>query len=88
MIKQGYKQPRKYPGQANVTTPSDIYFVIDEFHVFIKNVDAPPAEYIISRQKKIARLLKKDVFKVVTSVDIWTNFQFLFCEQDKKYRHW
>ena len=33
----------------------------------------PPAQYTASKQKKIAGLLDKDIFKVVTSVNISSN---------------
>ena len=41
--------------------------------MFIKNTDTTPAQYIASRQKEIAGLLEKGVFKVVTSADIPSN---------------
>lgn len=52
--------------------------------MFIKNVDVAPTQYIASRQKKIAKLLEKDVLKVVLSIDISNNSQiFNFCLIDK-----
>ena len=72
-IKQGRGRLRKYLKQANVAAPSDICFLMDEFDVFIKNVDAPLAQYTASRQKKITRLLEKGVFKVVTGGNIPSN---------------
>lgn len=38
--------------------------------MFIKNTNIPPAQYTLSRQKELARLLKISIFKVVTSADI------------------
>lgn len=35
------------------------------------------AQYVTSRQKKIARLLEKSIFKVVTTTDILNNAQIL-----------
>ena len=72
-VKQGRGQPKKHPEQANFAAPSDICFLIDEPDVFIKNTDATPAQYTASRQKEIAGLLEKDIFKVVTSADISSN---------------
>ena len=74
-VKRSRGRPRNYPEQANIAAPSDICFLIDESDIFIKNADAPPVQYTVSRQKKIAGLLKKDVFKVVTSADIPSNTQ-------------
>ena len=74
-VKQGRGQPKKHPEQANFVAASDIYFLIDEPNVFIKNTDAPPAQYTASRQKEIAELLEKDILKVVTSTDIPSNTQ-------------
>lgn len=48
----------------------DICFIIDEF-----DADAQPAQYTASRQKEIAGLLEKNVFKVVTTADIPSNAQ-------------
>ena len=35
LIKQSYRQFWKYPKQANITAPLEIYVLIDEFDVFI-----------------------------------------------------
>lgn len=43
--------------------------------MFIKNTDVPLAQYTTFRQKKIAKLLEKDVFKVVTTDSILSNAQ-------------
>ena len=72
-VKQGRGRPKKLPEQANFTAPSDICFLIDKLNVFIKNTDAPPAQYTAFRQKEIAELLEKGVFKIVTSADIPSN---------------
>ena len=40
-----------------------------------KNTDALPAQYTASRQKEIAKLLEKGVFKVVTTDSILSNAQ-------------
>lgn len=49
---------------------------MDEFDAFIsKNADIKPAQYTESKQKKIARLLEKDVFRVVTTINIPINAQ-------------
>ena len=65
----------------------DICFLIYEFDVFInKNTDVGSAQYIASRKNEIAGLLKKSVFKVVTTVDILTNariFNSLFVNKIK-----
>ena len=83
-IKQGRGRPRKYLEQANFVAVSDIYFLMDELNVFIKNTDAPPAQYTASRQKEIVGLFEKGVFKVVTSANIPNNTQiFNFCFVDK-----
>lgn len=48
---------------------------MDEFGVFFnnKNADGKSAQYTILRPKEIAELLKKGVFKVVTTDDIPSN---------------
>lgn len=44
LVKQGCGQTRKYVEQANITSPSEICFLIDEFNTFInKNADIKPA---------------------------------------------
>ena len=46
----------------------------------------PLAQYTTSKQKKIARLFEKDIFKVVTSTDILNNiqtFNFYFIDKVK-----
>ena len=55
------------------------------FNVFInKNSNVYPAQYIIFRQKEIMGLLKKGIFKVVTSKNIPSNAQiFNSCFVDK-----
>ena len=74
LVKQGHRQPRKYLEQANIAAPSDIYFLMNEFDVFInKYSDMNPAQYTTSRQKEITGLLEKVVFKVVTSKDVPSN---------------
>ena len=76
LVKQGLGRPRKYPEQANIAAPSDIYFFIDKFDVFInKNFDIYLAQYTASRQKKITGLLKKDVFKVIIFKNVLSNVQ-------------
>lgn len=67
LVKQSYEQLRKYLEQANIAAPTNIYFLINKSDTFIKNVDAPLAQYIASRQKKIAKLLEKNIFKIVTN---------------------
>ena len=74
-VKKRRGQPRKHLEKANFAVLLDICFLIDELNVFIKNTDMPPAQYTASRQKKIAGLLEKDIFKVVTSADILSNTQ-------------
>ena len=59
---------------------------MDKFDIFIKNVDMPLAQYTAFRRKKIAGLLGKGVFKVVTSADILSNaqiFNFYFVDKVK-----
>lgn len=54
--------------------------------MFIKNANILSAQYTISRQKKIARLLKKIFFKVVTINSILSNiriFNFYFLNKIK-----
>lgn len=75
LVKRDRGQPRKYPEQANIAAPSDICFLMDDSDVFIKNTDAPPAQYTASRQKEIAGLLEKGVLKVVTTDSIPSNAQ-------------
>ena len=55
--------------------------------MFIKNTDALPAQYTASRQKEIAGLLEKGVFKVVTSVDISSNTQIFNSFYVNKIKH-
>lgn len=53
---------------------SDIWFFISEFNMFInKNSDDKSAQYTISRQKDIAKLFEKDIFKVITTNNIPSN---------------
>lgn len=60
---------------------------MDEFDAFInKTTDAKLAQYIASRQKEIAKLLEKRVFKFVTTADILNNawiFNFCFVHKVK-----
>lgn len=80
MIKQDCEQPKKYLVQANIATSLDICFVID------KSVDALPAQYTASKQKKIVGLFEKIVFKVVTINSIRSNvqiFNFRFIDKIK-----
>lgn len=50
--------------------------MIDKFDAFInKTADIKPAQYIAFKQKKIAKLLEKRVFKVVTTANILNNAQ-------------
>lgn len=60
----------------------DIYFIIDNLNIFInKNTNI---QYIASKQKEIAGLLKKKVFKVITFKDVSNNTQiFNSCFIDK-----
>lgn len=49
---------------------------MNKFEVFInKNANGKSAQYITSKQKEFARLLKKDLFKVVTTDSISSNAQ-------------
>lgn len=50
---------------------SDIYFIIPKFNIFI-NKDTN-VQYTISRQKEIARLFEKKVFKIITFENIPSN---------------
>lgn len=46
---------------------SDICFVINKLDKFTnKDINTQSYQYIVSKQKKIIELLKKDVFKVIT----------------------
>lgn len=58
---------------------------MDKFDAFFnKNADTKLTQYTTSGQKRIARLLEKDVFKVVTSKNILKNVEiFNFCFIDK-----
>ena len=72
-VKHGRGRLRKHLEQANIAF-SDICFVMDEFNVFTnKDANAQPPQYTASRQKEIAGLLEKGVFKVVTTEDIPSN---------------
>ena len=75
LVKPDCGQPRKYREKANIAAPSDICFPMNESDVFIKNTEAPMAQYIASRQKDIAGLLEKGVFKVVPTDSILSNAQ-------------
>ena len=86
-VKQSRGQPRKYSEQANIIAQSDIYFQMDESNVFIKNVDTPPTQYSASRQKEIAGLLEKGVFKVVISADIPNNTQIFNSHSVDEVKH-
>lgn len=59
--------------------------MIDKFDVFInKNADPQQIQYTEFRQKEIAGLLEKRVFKVVTTANIFNNAQiFNSCFIDK-----
>lgn len=59
--------------KVNITSPSDICFIMDEFDIFI-NKDAD-AQCTASRQKAIAGLVEKRVFKVIISEDVPSNTQ-------------
>lgn len=48
---------------------------MDKSNVFIKNTDMQSAKYTASKHKKIARLLEKEVFKVVNIDNIPRNIQ-------------
>ena len=48
---------------------------MNESDIFIKNANAALAQYTTLRPKKVVGLLKKGVFKVVTSADIPSNTQ-------------
>ncbi len=58
---------------------------MDEFDVFTnKDANAQPPQYTTYRQKEIAGLLEKGVFKVVTTEDIPSNtrkFNFRFVDE-------
>ena len=57
---------------------------MDKSDIFIKNADAPLAQYTMLKQKKLAGLLEKNIFKVVTSADILNNIRiFNSCFVDK-----
>lgn len=59
-----------------MATVLDIYFFIGEFNMFInKNSDDKSAQYTISRQKDVAKLFEKDIFKVITTNNISSNVQ-------------
>lgn len=85
LVKQGYGQDRKYSKQANTIVLSDICFLIDKFNAFInKNPSEKLVQYIASRQKEVAGLLEKRVFKFVTSDSISSNARiFNSCFVDK-----
>ena len=55
--------------------------------MFIKNFDAPPTQYTAFRQKEIAKLLEKNVFKVVISADILSNTQIINSRFVDKVKH-
>ena len=75
-VKQSRRRPRKYSEHANIVAASDICFLMDEFDVFInKNADDKLAQYTVSRQKEVAGLLEKGVFKIITTNDIPSNAQ-------------
>ncbi len=75
-VKQGCGQPKKYPEHTNIAATSDICFLINKFDMFInKNADDKLVQYITSRQKEVARLFEKGVFKIVTINDISSNAQ-------------
>lgn len=57
-------------------------FPSNEFDVFTNgNTDAQLFQYPISRQKEIAGLFKKDVFKVVTSKKVVTHRKVVIFKQ-------
>lgn len=60
---------------------SNICFLINKLDIFIiKNFNTHLAQYIISRQKQITRLLIKDIFKVTICQDTPKNTWILtFC---------
>lgn len=41
--------------------------------MFIKNINVSLAQYTVSRQKRIAELLEKNIFKVIVSANIPSN---------------
>lgn len=49
LVKQSHGRGRKYPKQANIAAPLDICFLINESDIFIKNYDAPPTQYTVSK---------------------------------------
>lgn len=52
--------------QTNIKDLLDIYFLIDNFDIFIHtNTNEKSAQYTTSKQKKVAGLLKKNVFEIV-----------------------
>lgn len=61
---------------------------MDNFNIFINtNAHRKSAQYITSRQKVIARLLKKDVFKVVILDSILSNAHILNSYFDNKIKN-
>lgn len=62
--------------------------MIDKFDVFInKNTDVYPTQYIASKQKTIAKLFEKNVFKVVTTIEIPGNAQIFNSYFDDKIKN-
>ena len=68
-VKRGRGRPRKHPEHVNFTTPSNICFVIDTPEDNDDDISKLP-QFTSSRQKEVAGLLEKGVFKLVNSEDV------------------
>lgn len=76
--------PQQHSELATLEALFDICFPQDEFDLFIKNRNTTSAQYITSGHKKVARLLKRSVFKFLISADSFSNTQIIkSCFVDK-----